>query len=455
MRIRSFIAKKISYPLQDLVNGTSILKTLEELMQTQYRSIEEQESYQFEKFLRLLHHATTQVPYYEQLFREHKLAPSDIREPSDIALIPILTKETARLNNHLMVARDAKQRRAIRGVTGGTTGPPLKLLRDIPDRSYTWASFYRWYRWMGLDYGDPYVQIWGAPAVLGEPLATRIHNNLKDFYYNRLKINSFQLNDSTIPGVLNQIEEFRPFFIRGYLSAFILLAHYMLRNQVRLNHTPLALSSTTETLFPAYKKLIEEAFQAPLYDQYGCGECNSIAFDGGDPRGMYLATEHAFVEILDRKDRPLKLDQGRLVVTNLDNYVMPFIRYENGDAGRFGEYGNPEGITLPVLKEVLGRTADTIELKDGSRVHGVFFTDILAETFKENPSSIHRFQVYQETPGMIEFRIESKEPPGRNYEEALMEGLSRFFHRVEIVTMPELPKDKNGKFRYILKGENG
>jgi phenylacetate-CoA ligase len=451
MRFRSFIAKRVSIPLQDRVNGTSILRTLEELEHTQYLRLDEQESYQFEKFLRLLHHAVTQVPYYETLFRENKLTLPDIREPSDIAKIPILTKETARLNNTLLVARDFKNRKAIKGLTGGTTGPPLNLLRDLPDRSYTWAAFYRWYHWMGLDYGDPYVQIWGAATVLGEPPVKRVHGRFKDYYYNRIKINSFQLNERTISAVLDRIEKFRPRFIRGYLSAFIQVAQFMLRNKIRLSHVPVALSSTTETLFPAYKKLIEEAFGAPLYDQYGCGECNSIAFDGGDPRGMYLVTEHAYLEILDPKDRPLELDQGRMVVSNLDNYVMPFIRYENGDVGRFGAYGQPQGIKLPVLREVLGRLADTIELKDGSQVHGVFFTDILAESFQEHPASIHRFQVFQNTPGNIEFRIESSMGPDKEYNAVLMEALGPFFHRVEIVTLPELPVDRNGKFRYILK----
>ena len=59
------------------------------------------------------------------------------------------------------------------------------------------------------------------------------------------------------------------------------------------------MSSTTETLFPAYKQLIESAFDSKLYDQYGCGECNSIAFDAGDKNGLYIATEHALLEVLD------------------------------------------------------------------------------------------------------------------------------------------------------------
>jgi len=228
----------------------------------------------------------------------------------------------------------------------------------------------------------------------------------------------------------------------------------MLSNNVTLSYVPKALSSTTETLFPAYKRLIEGAFGSKLYDQYGCGECNSISFDAGDRNGLYIATEHALLEILDENDAPVTLDQGRFVVTNLDNFAMPFIRYENGDSGRFSAYDKTSEIKLPALKEVLGRTADTITLKDGSRVHGVFFTDILNELFAENPASIHRFQVFQSKPGNIEFRIEKATPPNKEYLLALDEALHKFFDKVDIVTMATLPKDKTGKFRYILSNQS-
>ena len=454
MSVKSFIAKKISYPLQDVVNGTSILATLKELNKSQFWPLEKQQEYQFEKFLRLLHHSVENVPYYRDLFRQEKLILADIKEPADIQKIPILTKEIAREKNNQLVAQNVNRMRVIKGVTGGTTGPPLKVLRDIPDRTLTWAAFYRWYQWMGLSYGDHMMKIWGTPTVLRVPLSYKLRSAAKDFYYNRHYVNSFKLNEKTIPGVLDKIEKNKPLFIRGYLSALIQLSEYMLSNNIRLSYAPKALSSTTETLFPTYKRQIESAFGSKLYDQYACGECNSISFDAGDKNGLYIVTEHALLEILLVDNSPAGLDQGRFVVTNLDNYAMPFIRYENGDSGRFSVYDEASEIKLPALKEVLGRTADTITLKDGSRVHGVFFTDILNELFSENPATIHRFQVFQARPGIIEFRIEKATPPHKEYITALDEALQKFFHEVDIVSMATLPKDKTGKFRYILSNQN-
>ena len=69
MSLKSFIAKSVSYPLQDVVNGTSILATLKELNKSQFWPLEKQYDYQFEKFLQLLHHSIENVPYYRELFR--------------------------------------------------------------------------------------------------------------------------------------------------------------------------------------------------------------------------------------------------------------------------------------------------------------------------------------------------------------------------------------------------
>jgi phenylacetate-CoA ligase len=98
--------------------------------------------------------------------------------------------------------------------------------------------------------------------------------------------------------------------------------------------------------------------------------------------------------------------------------------------------------------------ADTIILKDGSKVHGVFFTDILNDLFTSHPDFIHRFQVYQNAPGKIDFRIETTQKLPDKYKEPLHESLDQFFDEVKITPMGILPSDDTGKFRYIVSDCN-
>ncbi|HEX2394262.1 MAG TPA: hypothetical protein VHI78_02895, partial [Bacteroidales bacterium] len=297
--MRKFVAKYIAYPLQDLYNKTSIVQTHKWLMETQMWSESQLLDYQFSKFRKLIEHAGRNVPYYSDLFSAIKLKPSDIKSFDDLYKIPVLTKETARKQNADLIARNISKKHIHKGVTGGTTGPPLKLLRDPGDLTFTWASFFRWYNWMGIEMGDRVSKIWGARTVLSMPVHKRVSNGFKNWYYNRSVVNSFNLNDRSIPDVIDRLNRFKPKLIRGYLSAFIQIAEYMRDNHLSFDFRPKAISSTTETLMEPFRQLVQQHFGAKLYDQYGCGECNSIAFEAGDGLGLYITSEHVKLEILN------------------------------------------------------------------------------------------------------------------------------------------------------------
>jgi phenylacetate-CoA ligase len=448
--MRKFITRNIAFPLQDYYNKTSILATYRFLLESQFWSESQMFDYRLAKLKKLLVHAYQNVPYYNSLFSSIKLKPGDIRTFEDLHKIPVLTKETARRENNNLISRNYSKRHVLKGITGGTTGPPLPLLRDSGDLSFTWAAFYRWYTWMGIDMGDRVTKIWGTRTVLSQPLKKRILNEVKNWYYNRSFVNSFDLNEGTLNAAINSLNSFKPVLIRGYLSALFQIAEFMKDNDISLTFKPKAVSSTTETVLDPFRQLIQKQFSAPFYDQYGCGECNSMAFEAGDGCGLYVAAEHVYIELLNDSNALVTNQEGRIILTNLDNLAMPFIRYENGDSAIPTENAANMKFNLPLIKSISGRTADTIVLANGSKVHGVFFTDILNELNAKNPDNIHRFQVYQDTPGEIEFRIESGNKPDDFYLLKLETALSRYFKKNKIITMKTLPVDPSGKFRYIV-----
>jgi len=448
--MRKFITRNIAFPLQDLYNNTSILSTRKFLLESQFWPEQKMSEYQFAKLKMLLDHAYRNVPYYNKLFRSIKLKPGDIRSFEDISAIPVLTREIARNENANLVAGNYTKRHIIKGFTGGTTGPPLHLLRDSGDLTFTWAAFYRWYNWMGIEIGDPVSKIWGTRSVLSMPIRKKISSAFKNWYYNRNFVNSFNLNERTILSAIKSLDEFKPVLIRGYLSALFQIAEFMKEHDISLTFKPKAVSSTTETVLEPFRQLIQKQFSAPFYDQYGCGECNSMAFEAGDGLGLYVAAEHVYIELLSDSGRPVENQEGRIILTNLDNFAMPFIRYENGDSALPASTMADRKFNLPLLKSISGRTADTITLANGSKVHGVFFTDILHELYHENPELIHRFQVYQDIPGEIEFRIESQKTQDDSYLLKLEKAFARYFNKSRIVTTPQLPNDPSGKFRYIV-----
>jgi len=257
------------------------------------------------------------------------------------------------------------------------------------------------------------------------------------------------MNERTFSGIVKVIQSKKHKLIRGYLSAILQLANYINDNNIQFYY-PTAVSTTTETLSPHSREYLKKTFHCDIYDQYGCGECESIAFECSKHNGLHITSEHVFLEILDDTNNDLKTGIGRIIVTDLDNYAMPFIRYENGDMAEFQSNNCSCGINLPLLKEIYGRTADTITLADGSKVHGVFFTDILYELDQKQDKKVRKFQAFQEKSGQIEFRIEASAYLNNNYLNNLEKVLNRFFTKVEIKILKELPYDKSGKFRYVI-----
>lgn len=444
---RQTIANNIGFPLQDITTGTRIPETLVFLSESQYWDETRMREYRIHKLKLIIDHAYKNVPYYREAFDKTKLKPSDINDLTDLYKIPVVTRENFGSRNTDFIARGVKSRHIKAGKTGGTTGSPVNVLKDASDRTLTWASYYRWYSWMGISMGEKSLTFWGARNVTGNNVYENIKQRVINCLQNTVVINSFNITRGHLPSVIDKINKTKPVLIKGYLSSLLFLADYMKENKVRLSFPLKALSSTTETLLPNNRKMLEEIFRVPVFDQYGCGEVSGIAYECSHHKGMHLTQEHVIAETLDDTGNPV-IKEGNVVITNLDNFIMPFIRYANGDVATLSETRCSCGVTLPLMVSVDGRASDVIILKNDARVHGVFFTDILYEKgiFTDR---IQRFQVFQEKPGEIEFRIESSKVIDTETDNLLYTTMSKYFNRVEIVRSGRLENEPNGKFKYI------
>lgn len=447
--MRKSIARSIGYPLQDFIRGTSIIKTLDFLRASQFWHENRLEEYRISKLKELFEFSSRNVPYYNRLFNKLKLKSSDIQSISDIEKIPVLTKEIARKENSNLIARNFNMKSIKKGKTGGTTGTPLILIKDTRNRSITWASYYRWYEWMGIEYGDRTATLWGPSSVLSHSLKTNVVKSITNFLHNHLEINAFQMSENDMPGIYENLRKFQPVILKGYLSALLKLAEFIETNKLD-GLKPLLLSTTSENLFPNHRAYLKKVFDADVFDQYGCGELSAISYECSHHTGLHINQEHIIIEVLDSEGNRIINKTGRVVGTDLDNYVMPFIRYENGDEATISNRKCTCGINQPLMTSIEGRTADTIILKNGSYVHGVFLTDIFYE-LGIFANRVGRFQALQSNPGEILLLLESRTNIGKPLLSNLEKKLGIFFSKVEIRTVNEIPYEKTGKFQYIKR----
>ncbi|MDR2887500.1 MAG: hypothetical protein LBV26_05810 [Bacteroidales bacterium] len=438
--------------IHDLIRGTSIAKTKRFLDKSEKWTVEKMEAYRLEKLQKLVKFSYGHVPYYTQLMDSVCVKPSDIRNLSDIQKIPISTKDMVRKKNAMLLADNVnlKDRRIKEGKTGGTTGAPLKLYKNAQTRGFTWGAYRRWHGWMGVKYADKTVVLWGDPTLLHENRYVKLKERVINKLSHRLEISSFNLNEKTLPEVADRIMQFKPVLLRGYLSAILQVAKYFEENNLTLPSLK-AVLSTTETLLPPYRIYIRHVFGVETYDQYGCGECSGMAFECAAHNGLHISEEHCLMEIVDEAGRNIYDTAGRVVVTDLDNYAMPFIRYENGDSAVKSSQKCSCGRTSELLTSISGRTHDLIYLKSGSPVNGIFFTNLFHELGYDNFEYFTRFQIYQKTKGDFVCRLEKTkiQIPERIIHH-IQSALLHFANNVVIELYDKLPNDTSGKFRYLF-----
>src|SRR5690606_42070577 len=110
------------------------------------------------------------------------------------------------------------------------------------------------------------------------------------------------------------------------------------------------------------------AWQLEIKVIYSAEEVGYIAHQSPQDESYLVQAEHVIVEVLDADGAPcLPGEVGQVVVTTLNNFARPLIRYALGDYARVG---GPAacGRGLPVLQDIRGRQRNMLRLPDGNRI---------------------------------------------------------------------------------------
>ena len=437
------------YPVLGSTVGIPVWSKLQELIQSQYWSADQLETYQLEKLRLLLEHAYTTVPYYRSLMDTTAVRPRDIRSKGDLVRLPLLTREAVQQSFPTALV-STQARRYTTARTGGSTGNPVVFYVDKSVRTAERASYYRFLSWTGYQLGEPMVRLWGAPVVSSR--AARLRRFAKRQLYRIDSYDSFKLDERLFAEISTRIQSLKPSLLRGYTTALVAFASYVRANRLTFPSLT-AVTTTAEVLQDYQRQRIQAAFNCRVFDQYGCGEVNSIAADCELQRGLHVAAEHAMVEIVDEQGRPVRPGElGNVVVTNLDNYATPFIRYVNGDQAVALDGSCPCGRNLPMIGSIAGRTADLIVGLNGKQVHGEFFTHLLHELGWTERLVVTAFRVEQFTRSDLTFDVVARRAPSFDDMTAMKSVVCQFLGPVDLTIrcVDDIPPGRSGKRRFTV-----
>jgi phenylacetate-CoA ligase len=413
---------------------------LQFLLASQYWNLEQIREYQWQKLQQLIRHAATNVPYYRNLFKNSGLCPEDIRSLDDFSKIPILTKRDMQQCLNDMVADGTDTGKLAFNSTGGSTGMPLNFYQD--DNYILWSDAARLRAWrymVGATEKDLEAVLWGAVRDIGKGLTFKqvLRGVLRE---RSLVLNTFDLDEALLEKYLKYYNLFKPPIVRGYASSLYYVARYLEGNKLKI-HRPRAMSSSTEVLHPRMRETIERVFGCKVFDSYGCREISQIATECEAHNGLHIVFVNQYVE----------QDGQDIIVTRLNNYVMPFIRYKVGDLASAIDYSPCScGRMSPRIVSLVGRDNDNIELPNGKVINGEFFEFL----FFGIPSVIQYQVVFKRSTGRLQIKLhlsESSDTIGTMLKQTMADKFG--FNAVDVEYSDSFDKTPTGKLRFVYSAD--
>lgn len=435
------LLESVLLPAYDLARGRRYVERRTFLEHSQWWTPERVREFQWTELKKLLAHAFTSVPYLRRKYRAAGIALDDIRNWDDFHRLPPLTR--AEINQHgADLCSTAYKGRLLPHATGGSTGVPTRFFRTYESYDWRTAAKDRAYSWSGWRLGERAVYLWGAPVgsvSWRRAWKTRAYEAVQ----RQLIVNTFSQSDQLWQDVYSRALKFRPVLIVGYVSSLEAFAEYMRRTSRRLPGLTCAIAAA-EPLFDGARQRIEDALGVPLFNTYGSREFMSIAAECECREGLHVHAENLIVEAHDRTGT----GPSQILVTDLHNYGMPFVRYELGDLGTVANASCRCGRGLPRLKRVEGRLLDALRTADGRTVPGEFFPHLL----KDIPE-IGRYRVEQTSLDRIVISAVLTQPLSDRSEALLRHEIGTVFGSRtiwELQPVTDIPGLSSGKRRMTV-----
>jgi phenylacetate-CoA ligase len=417
-------------PAGDALLGTSFIRHLKEWRRIQWLGARDLENLQRRNLAQVLDFATRHIAYYQCLGLRLSGDPH-----ADLARFPIVGKRAIKAEPDAFVR--GPRSRLVCEKSSGSSGVQGAVYMTKDEVSHAQAIQTLWWEWAGFRLGTRYFQRGITPE-------RRFVKRVKDILLRTTYVSAYQLDEGDARRWLHYLRKNPHRHMGGYASSLYVFAQ--LARDLGIEDIRFAsVISWGDKLFPHYRTSIERQFHCKVFDTYGCTE--GLMMAGQCEQGAYhIMTPHVCLELLDDEDRPVPPGRmGRVVVTRLDNFSMPLIRYALGDLAEAADSATrcTCGRQFPILARVIGRETDVVKTPSGKQMIVHFFTGIM-EHFHE----IRQFRVIQRSPE----RIEMEYVPDAGFDQHVLTRVRDTIHTrlgeafpIEFHEVSHIPASPSGK----------
>jgi len=436
----------MAFPAITSQGHAQLLATLWQLDKTQWLPSEQLRHQQLLQFAQLMRHAQRQVPFYRDRLgdlgsQKRPLNYDSLRE------IPLLTRSDIQLNHDSLQAKTLPSGHDSAGTTetSGSTGQTVKIGKSSVSQLFFQALTLREHFWHKRD-------VAGSVAVIraeveasppegnkdwGKPISALFHTGPG----HQLPINT------AISEQLDWLNRINPDYLLTYPNNLHELLIGAENGKLSIPNLK-QVRTIGETLKSELRDRCEKLLGATIIDAYSSQEIGTIATQCPES-GLYHTQETELVEVLRPDGTPCEAgESGRLVITDLTNFVMPLIRYEIRD---YAEPGPPCpcGRGLPTLQRILGRQRNMIVLPNGDR-----YWPLIGYRKFEGIAKIRQYQLIQQSVTDVDMLLVLPKPLSQRQKMALTNvlhtALGHPFKINFIEQRGELPRTEGGKFEEFI-----
>ncbi|MDP3947490.1 MAG: hypothetical protein Q8Q41_02255 [bacterium] len=341
--------------------------------------------WQHQQLRKIVRHSYQSVPLYQELWR----GLLESGQPVDLKKLPIINKETFRTRPSEEHLDNSRPLLSQWHATSGTSGEPFRvLMRDhLLQDSYAEFLKYRFLWWRGFSLQKIKSLKIARIRIRGHSDRNCLVLSVADFF-------------KDTQSAVFALRDFAPEIIEGYPSMLIELCRYIQENNLRGILRPRFIVASGEMLNRAERTFVETILGGEAYDRYGLEELGVVGVECKFHVGFHPYSESYILEIVNENGEDVPVEhRGRIVITDLFNYSMPFIRYDTGDMGTLLDSPCRCGLQAPRLL-LEGRYSAVLQFQK-RKVHHLEFDGVL-DSFQ---NAIMRYQVVKISENSIKVLI--------------------------------------------------
>jgi phenylacetate-CoA ligase len=399
------------------------------------------EEFQLSKMRNLVDNAYANVPFYHDIYSTSGYEKGSIRSFSDFTQLPIITKKMLnsfdariRLNDPAAIELSNTSR------TSGSSGNPFTVYSDDDDIILDHLQVMRFYN-----------------SCLKTPLQPSdwvymLHHSGLAFSSLEGKYRTFQLPDLYSSTPLGQhLKHLRPRLLITLPSYLPLILQH--KNEIKLSGVE-AILTNSEGSTRDEREYYSKELGLPIFDEYSSEEIGMIATQC--THGQYHVIEDGvYLEIVDFDNDGF----GSVVCTDLNNEMMPLIRFDHGDIAKKSSAVTPCacGSFCTSLGEIDGRRDDAFRTRTHKLVPSASLLAAVDDVLITPDKTLVAFRLVQKDSETVLLITHFEGKPYKNMSEILSELKARlsalFGYQITLLHQEtnNLPEQKSYKRRCIIR----